>query len=131
MTTVVSMLCFCSVFIFYWSQIKKKKTECYSFPEIVTIQTTEGVGGSLRPCNALHTFLGGKLLIDNVFVQLGGRIFNQQNIGIPIDTNCAPLLADLFLHAYESDFLQRLPQNKDKKIIDQTFHSSFHYIDDE
>jgi hypothetical protein len=79
----------------------------------------------------LHTFLGGKLLIDNVFVQLGGRIFNQQNIGIPIDTNCAPLLADLFLHAYESDFLQRLPQNKDKKIIDQTFHSSFHYIDDE
>jgi hypothetical protein len=29
-------------------------------------------------------------------------------------TNCAPLLADLFLHSYESEFLQKLV--KDKKI---------------
>ena len=33
---------------------------------------------------------------------------------IPIDTNCAPLLADLFLHAYEADFLQGLLKNKDR-----------------
>jgi hypothetical protein len=29
-------------------------------------------------------------------------------------TNCAPLLADIFLYSYESEFLQRLV--KDKKI---------------
>jgi hypothetical protein len=29
-------------------------------------------------------------------------------------TNCAPLLADLFLYSYESEFLQKLV--KDKKI---------------
>ena len=28
-------------------------------------------------------------LIDNIFVQFGGRIF-QQTIGIPLETNCAP-----------------------------------------
>ena len=34
-------------------------------------------------------------LIDNIFVEFGGRIF-QQIIGIPMCTKCAPLLADLF-----------------------------------
>jgi hypothetical protein len=28
---------------------------------------------------------------------------NQQTIGIPVGLNCAQLLADLFLHAYEAD----------------------------
>ena len=36
-----------------------------------------------------------ELLIDNIFVECGGVIF-QQVIGIPMGTNCVPLLADLF-----------------------------------
>ena len=40
-------------------------------------------------------------LIGNIFVEFGGRIF-QQTIGIPMGTNCAPLLADLFLYSYEA-----------------------------
>ena len=43
-------------------------------------------------------------LIDNIFVEFGGRIF-QQTIGIPMGTNCAPLLADLFLYSYEVEFV--------------------------
>ena len=35
-----------------------------------------------------------EFLIDNIFVQFGGRLFHQV-IGIPMRTNCAPLLADL------------------------------------
>jgi hypothetical protein len=50
-------------------------------------------------------------------------------IGIPMGTNCAPLLTYLFLHAYEADFLQCLLKNKDRKLS-QTFNSSFRYIDD-
>ena len=46
-----------------------------------------------------------KFLIDNIFVQLGGRLFRQV-IGIPMGTNCAPLLADLFLYSYENKFLE-------------------------
>jgi hypothetical protein len=33
-----------------------------------------------------------------------GRVF-QQTVGIPMDTNCAPLLSDLFLYSYEADFI--------------------------
>jgi len=43
-------------------------------------------------------------LIDNIFI-FGGRIF-QQTVGIPMGTNCAPLLADLFLHSYKAEFVQ-------------------------
>jgi hypothetical protein len=38
-------------------------------------------------------------LIDNIFVSFGGIRF-QQVVGIPMGTNCAPLLADLFLYSY-------------------------------
>jgi hypothetical protein len=43
-------------------------------------------------------------LIDNIFVSFGGTLF-QQVVGIPMGTNCAPLLADLFLYSYESELL--------------------------
>jgi hypothetical protein len=46
-------------------------------------------------------------LVDNIFVLFGGRV-SQQMIGIPMGSNCAPLLADLFLHTNETDFLQEL-----------------------
>jgi hypothetical protein len=58
------------------------------------------------------SFDGGYLefIIDNVFVSFGGILF-QQVVGIPMGTNCAPLLADLFLYSYESEFLQKLVKN--------------------
>jgi hypothetical protein len=43
-----------------------------------------------------------EFLIDNIFVSFGGTLF-QEVIGIPMGTNCAPLLADLFLYSYESN----------------------------
>ena len=41
-----------------------------------------------------------EFLIDNIFVSFGGALF-QQVVGISMGTNCAPLLADLFLYSYE------------------------------
>jgi hypothetical protein len=41
-----------------------------------------------------------EFLIDNIFVSFGGTQF-QQAVGIPMGTNCASLLADLFLCSYE------------------------------
>ena len=44
-------------------------------------------------------------------------------------TNCAPLLADLFLYSYELEFLQNLV--KDKKIHEaRAFNFTYRYIDD-
>ena len=52
----------------------------------------------------------------------------HQTIGIPMGTNCDTLLADLFLHVYQANFLKGLLNNKDI-ILAQTFNSSFSYID--
>ena len=42
-------------------------------------------------------------LIDNIYVRFGSSVFRQV-IGIPMGTNSAPLLADLFLDTFEYDF---------------------------
>ena len=52
-----------------------------------------------------------EFLIDKIFVSFGGTLF-QQVVGIQMSTNCAPLLADLFLYSYESEFLQKLVNDK-------------------
>jgi len=52
-------------------------------------------------------------LIDYIFIEFGGSIF-QQIIVIPMGTNCAPLLADLFLHSYEAEFVQELLRKGEK-----------------
>jgi len=67
-------------------------------------------------------------LTDNLSVLLGGRVF-QQTIGIPKGTNCAPKLADLFLHVYDAFCLQGLLKNNNRKLV-QTFISNFRCIDD-
>ena len=66
-------------------------------------------------------------LIDSIFVEFGGRIF-QQTIGIPMGTNCAPLLADLFLYSYEAELVQSLLQ-AGKKHLAQQFNFTYRYID--
>jgi hypothetical protein len=69
-----------------------------------------------------------EFLIDNIFVSIGGILF-QQVVGIPMGTNCTPLLADLFVYSYESEFLQKLV--KDKKIHEaRAFNFTYRYIDD-
>ena len=39
-------------------------------------------------------------LMENIYVQFDGMVY-QQIVGIPMGTNCAPLIADLFLYCYE------------------------------
>jgi len=73
-------------------------------------------------CEAL-TFL-----LDNLFVEFNGKIF-QQIIGVPMGTNCAPLIADLFLYCYERDFMLELSKTKQLDLI-QRFNLTSRYIDD-
>ena len=42
--------------------------------------------------------------MDNIHVRFGGQLFRQM-VGILMGTNCAPLLADLFLYSYENECL--------------------------
>ena len=38
-------------------------------------------------------------------------------VGIPMGTNCAPLVADLFLFCYETDFMSSLSDDNQADII--------------
>ena len=42
-----------------------------------------------KMCDALH------YLLDNIFIRFGSKLY-RQIVGIPMGTNCAPLVADLF-----------------------------------
>ena len=44
-------------------------------------------------------------------------------------TNCAPLIAVLFLFCYERDFMMSLPDDKQADIID-AFNTTSRYFDD-
>ena len=50
-------------------------------------------------------------------------------VGIPMGTNCAPLLADLFLYSYENEFLDKLIKEGKRKLA-RKFTLSYCYIDD-
>ena len=53
-----------------------------------------------------------EFLVD-IFVVLGGKVL-QQIVGIPMGTNCGPLLADIFLYSYEEEFIQSLLSTEKK-----------------
>ena len=55
-----------------------------------------------------------EFLVENIFVVFGGKVF-KQIVGIPMGTNCAPFLADIFLYSYEADFIQSLLSTGKKK----------------
>ena len=57
-----------------------------------------------------------EFFVDNIYVRLGGQLFRQM-VGIPMGTNCDPLLADLFLYSYENEFLDKLIKVGDKSLI--------------
>jgi len=46
-------------------------------------------------------------LVDNFFIIAGDSLF-KQTIGIPMGTNCAVFLANLYLFTYEYDFMKCL-----------------------
>jgi hypothetical protein len=66
-----------------------------------------------------------EFLIDNIFVSFGGTLF-QQVVGIPMGTNCAPLLAALFLYSYESEFLQKLELREADTICRRSWYIAAH-----
>jgi hypothetical protein len=56
-----------------------------------------------------------EFLIDNIFVMFGGRDF-QRTVGIPMDINCVPVLAELLLYSYGADFIQGFLKKNEKKL---------------
>ena len=75
-----------------------------------------------KMCDALY------YLLDNIFIRFGSKLY-RQIVGIPMGTNCAPLVADLFLFCYERDFMLSLSVNNQSDVI-EAFNSTSIYLDD-
>ena len=66
--------------------------------------------------------------MENIYVQFDGMVY-QQIVGIPMGTNFAPPIADLFLYCYERDFTSDLQKSKRFDLIDM-FNDTSRYLDD-
>ena len=66
--------------------------------------------------------------MDNIFIRFGTKLYRQV-VGIPMGTNCPPLVADLFLLCCERAFIISLSDNKQADII-EALKTTFRYFDD-
>ena len=114
---------------------------------IVLIERTfQKKGSPYLACNYRNVFYFGKktkkyhawscqnvcdaliFLLDNIFIQFGTKLYRQV-VGIPMGTNCTPLVTDLFLFCYERDFMMSLSYDKQADVID-VFYTTCRYLDD-
>ena len=66
-------------------------------------------------------------LIDNVYIKVGNSVYCQ-TIGIPMGTDCAPQLENLFLFHYEYLYMKNLM--RDNLCMAKKFGNTVRYIDD-
>jgi hypothetical protein len=81
-------------------------------------------------CNEVGDLV--QFLVSNTFLvngqQQGVPVVRRQRIGIPMGTNAAPALANIYLHSYECDFIDRLARETPERA--RAFHMTFRLIDD-
>ena len=66
--------------------------------------------------------------MDNIYIRFGTKLY-RQIVGIPMGTNCAPSVDDLFLFCYERDFMKYLSSDNQADVI-KAFNSTSRYLDD-
>ena len=73
-------------------------------------------------CEAL-TFL-----LDNIYIRFESKLY-RQIVDIPMGTDCAPFVADLFLFCYERESMLSLSEDNQSDGI-EAFNSTSRYLDD-
>jgi hypothetical protein len=68
-------------------------------------------------------------LVDNIYVTIGD-VFLRQKVGVPMGTNCAPNLANLYLFTYEYEYLAHLLTQPDSMPLIEKLMLAHRYIDD-
>ena len=62
-----------------------------------------------------------------MFIQFGTKLYRHV-VWIPIGTNCAPLVVNLFRFCYERDIMMSLSDDEQADII-VTFNTTSRYLD--
>jgi hypothetical protein len=68
-----------------------------------------------------------EFLVANTYL-VNGNTIKRQKLGIPMGTNCAPVLANLYLYVYESEFIDKISAISTANA--RQFHLTFRFIDD-
>ena len=92
----------------HWSLESALSTACVSVSKSMLVEWTE-------------------YLIYNVYIKVGNNVY-RQTIGIPMGTDCAPQLANLFLFHYEYLYMKNLM--RDNLCMAKRFSNTVRYIDD-
>ena len=80
-------------------------------------------GTDTSTCNKAGTYSltdGQVIELFNFLINNDRSVVFQQAIGIPMGTNCAPLIADLFLFSFEFEFIKKLIRT-DISVANKTF----------
>ena len=106
---------------------KREGSPYIAYNEIQAFFTSEDTKRyKLWSCQNVYEAL--KYFLDNIYIRFGTKLY-RQIVVIPMGTNCAPLVADLFLFCYERDFMTSLSDVKLAEII-EAFKSTSRYLDD-
>ena len=68
-------------------------------------------------------------IIDNAYIMFNNQMYRQV-IGIPMGTNCAPHLANIFLHIYEKNYVENILSVDVNSDILTKLENVFRYQDD-
>ena len=80
-----------------------------------------GLWSCQRVCEALA------FLLDNIYIRFGSGLYGRV-VGVPVGTNCAPLVADLFLFCCGGDFVLSLSE-EDRSGVVGAFGSASRCLD--
>ena len=83
--------------------------------------STDHRGYKLWSCQNVYDALS--YLLDTLYIRFGNKLYTQI-VGIPMSTNCAPLVADLFSFGYERDFMTSLSGDNQADIIEAYYLTS-------
>ena len=92
----------------------------------------------LRSSKNINDTLTGRVMkwlirltsFQTTFISVLVKKIYRQIVGIPMGTNCAPLIADLFLYCYESQFMAKLHKDSTKSDLIEKFNNTHRYLDD-
>ena len=102
-----------------YTHIKVKRAQGYFTHDI------NGGGKNMYTADNICKMI--KFLIDNIFCAVWRVSFPSG--GTPMGTNCAPLLADLFLYSYDNEFLDNMIKSGHRRLA-RSFNLCYRYIDD-
>ena len=126
--------CYTPTFHTHSSQIEKLARKAYSTSRAthIVVNRDRAFWSSKRANNG-HNLTTNDVTeffnyLINIYIQVGDIAYRQETIGIPMGTDCAPLIADLFLFSYQYEFMKE--KIRTNLCVASKFSRTCWYIDD-